>query len=284
MIATTTTRSQPTPNAVAQALTGRPYVTYSELRAFRSCPLKWSYQYVEKAPMEQLSGAMLLGTCVHAAIQRMLEASMAAERPPSIDEMMEAYRQKWKLESAGLPVQYARGQDAATSEALARRMVEAFLASDLARPPGEIIGIEETFRVILSKDLPDLAGRVDLVSLADSVLTVTDFKTARSIPTEDAPEEQADQLLLYSQGCQPMAESLDARIRLRFVYIGKTKEPKVEALEVPADADRITRSKRIIRQVFEAMQTGITYPSPSPMNCTGCPFRRRCERWHEQGK
>jgi putative RecB family exonuclease len=268
------------PNEQARALTGRPHVSFSEIRTYQACPLKWRYQYVERAAPEEISAAMLLGTCVHAMVQRMLEALIASDSLPSIDELMETHRERWNEEAGDIPVQFAKGQDKATTEATARRMIEEFLGSDLACPPGQIVGIEESFTVPLGDDLPNLAGRVDLLSYDDGILTITDFKTARSIPTEEAADDSGEQLILYAQGCQPIARELQAKVQLRFVYISKTKEPKVEAMAVNLDLSRIERSKAVIRQVFKAAQIGLVYPSPSPLNCTGCPFKRRCDKWH----
>jgi hypothetical protein len=195
--------------------------------------------------------------------------------------LLDVYRQTWAREAADVAVQFAAGQDQRTSEGAASRMIDAFIASELSRPAGTIIGIEEDFHINLAEDLPDLGGRVDLLSCADGILTVTDFKTVRSIPTDAAAEEAGEQLILYAQGCQPIAQQLDARLQLRFVYLSKVKGPKVEAMSVTVDRARIERSKAIIRHVFRAMQAAAVYPAPSPLNCVGCPYRRRCRHWHE---
>jgi hypothetical protein len=79
------------PNHVAERLTGRPYVTYSEVSTFQACPLRWHFGYVERAKPESISAAMLLGTCVHAAIQHYLETRLAVDREPTLDELMETY-------------------------------------------------------------------------------------------------------------------------------------------------------------------------------------------------
>ena len=270
-----------TPNERAANLTGRPHLTFSEARTFQGCPLKWHFQYREKAKPEQLSSAMLLGTCVHAAIQQVMEAIMACDHLPTIDGLMETYRKTWDAEAKDIPMQFSKGQDVETSEATAKRMIETFLTSDLACPQGEIIGIEENFRITLSDDLPDLAGRIDLVTHENGILWITDFKTARSVPDQEAAEEAGEQLILYAQGCQPIANQLGATIRLQFLYINKTKEPKVEASEIDMDSTRIHRSKLILRQIFKAMESDHIYPAPSPINCGGCAFRKRCMTWNE---
>src|SRR5690348_3968727 len=112
-----------TPNERAANLTGRPYFTFSEARTFQSCPLRWSFQYKEKAEPEQLSAAMLLGTCVHATIEQVMEAIMACDQLPSVEQLMETYRKRWTEEAKDIPLQYSKGQDAGTSEATAKRMI-----------------------------------------------------------------------------------------------------------------------------------------------------------------
>ena len=50
------------------------------------------------------------------------------------------------------------------------------LLLDLARPEGQIVGIEEELRGELSPDCPDLLARVDLLLAEDDALVVRDFR------------------------------------------------------------------------------------------------------------
>jgi RecB family exonuclease len=273
-----------TPNDIAQALTGRPYITHSEVTSFQACPLKWHFGYVEHAEPETLTANMLVGTCTHGAIQRHLEALMAADRLPSIDELMGTYRQSWQEEAAKVPViQFARDDTAQTLEATARQMVETYLASPYAKPVGEVLGIEETLKVGLGADLPDLCGRVDMIEHrpVSKELIITDYKTTRSMWSPDTADDHAQQLVLYAHATAPMAQELGATIRLQFVVITRAKTPKIDALAVPLDPARVDRTRMVLRQVFQAMQAGAIYPAPSVMNCSGCGHKHRCAKWHE---
>jgi RecB family exonuclease len=245
--------------------------------------LKWHFQYVEKTKPESISAAMLLGSCVHRMIQDHLMANLASEEPPGAERLMVTYRELWERESKTAPVQYANRQDAKTVEETARRMIQSFLESPLASPEGEIIGIEERFLVQLDRGLPDLAGRVDLITRYGNQLVVTDFKTARSMWTAQMADDHAEQLILYAQGCRPIAQVLEAHIHLQFVVITKAKAPKIEALGVKPTYDKMQRSRTIMRQVFHAMQTGVVYPAPSVLNCGSCPFQTQCRTWHRTG-
>lgn len=278
--------SSPTPNEIAHAMTGRPHVTYSEVRSFQSCPLKWKYQYVDRVMPERLSAAMLLGSGIHAAVELHFESLLAAVPPPDVDRMMVAFQTCWETDAVKAEVQYSRGQDESAIMATARRMLEEFAASPLADPLGEIVGVEESFKVHLGDDLPSLAGRVDMITLdrQKNELTITDFKTARSVWSQANAIEQSDQLVLYAQGCESIARDFGADVTLRYVVVTKTKQPKIDAITVPYDRSRVLRSQAIIRQVFSAMKVGSVYPVPSPMNCSTCSFVKRCAHWHRHDR
>ena len=81
------------PAEVAQALTGRDYLSWSQISTFQACSLKWHFSYVEQAKPEQVSAALLLGSSIHAAIQHHLECQLAGEPQPSADDLMGIVRQ-----------------------------------------------------------------------------------------------------------------------------------------------------------------------------------------------
>jgi hypothetical protein len=49
----------PHPNEVALALTGRPYVSFSALNTFMTCPLRWYFRYVVGIPEETVSASLV---------------------------------------------------------------------------------------------------------------------------------------------------------------------------------------------------------------------------------
>jgi len=271
----------PTPNDIAKAMTGRPHQSYSETRTYLSCKLKWHYQYVEHAKPERISAALLLGIGVHASIEMHYERLMAFEPLPKMEELLEAFDRAWDEQAQDIPVIYSRGQSRESSREQAAAMLEVFQASEYARPTGQIIGLEEGFKTQLHPDLPDLAGRVDMITYEDAAneLLITDFRTSRSVWAPDQARDQATQLMLYASGCAAIARDLGAKVALRFIVVTKTKQPKIEAIRVEVDPAQIDRCRSTLLAVFRSMQTGIVYPSPDPMSCATCGYRGRCEEW-----
>lgn len=270
-----------TPNQIAEMMTGRPHLSYSEARTFQACPLKWRYQYVERLKPERISSALLMGIGFHAGVEQHFQSLMAAEAAPSLDALMGAFEAAWSQQSQDIPVTYSKGQDYNTVADQARKMFEAFQSSEHASIKGQLIGLEEAFKAVLHPSLPDLAGRVDLLSYDEpaNVLWITDYKTSRSLWKPEQAREQSAQLMLYAEGCKAIAHDLGAQIKLQFVVVTKTKEPKIGVIPVQLDPTSVTRTRRILKSVFDAMMTGVTYPAPSPMSCSTCGFRRRCDAW-----
>ena len=267
------------PNRIAENLTGRPYISHSQLALMRSCPRRFCYSYVEHAKPDFTSASLIFGGAMHSAVElhhRCLMEGLTA----TPEALMSAYRSHWinELEQADdkVPLRFNKNEDHDTMLAAAGRMIDAFLESSVSRPQGRILGVEEPLKVTIDPDLPDVLARVDLVTQTQDSLNVVDLKTSRSRWPQEKAIESGDQLLLYGQTVRSMSRHLDLPVRASFVVITKARKPVVQVLEVPADQSRLAATKRGVHQVWEAITAGNFYPSPSPMNCTSCPFRSRC--------
>lgn len=271
------------PNDIAMAMTGRPHQSYSETRTYLSCKLKWYYTYCEHVKPERVSAALLLGIGVHASIELHYQRLMASEAPPDLNEMLGVFDAGWSEQAKDIPVIYSRGQDLQSTREQAANMLAVFQSSKFAQPLGKIIGLEESFKIKLHPDLPDLAGRVDMITYDDlaNELLITDFKTSRSLWAPSQARDQATQLMLYAEGCGEIARDLGATMALQFIVLTKTKQPKIEAIRIEFDPAKVERSRQTLLGVFQAMQTGIIYPAPDPMSCSTCGYRKRCDAWSE---
>ena len=77
-------------------------------------------------------------------------------------------------------------------------MLAAFLSSPAASVRGRVLGVKEEIRGMLIEGVPDLYGRVDLLTEDADSLVITDIKTSRSRWSPEQVEDSGEQLLLYS--------------------------------------------------------------------------------------
>ena len=267
------------PNRLAEQITGRSYLSHSQLSMMRSCPRKFAFNYVEHAPKDFTPSSLLFGGSIHTALELYYRCWLEG-LAVTHEALLSAYHDSWRRqnEQSGddVPVRFNVGEDDDKLHVLADRMLKAFAASPLATPKGIILGIEEELRVVLDPTLPDVLAKVDLVTQTADGLHVVDFKTSKSRWNEHKAAESGDQLVLYGVTVSRMSQSLGVPVKLHFAILTKHKTPLVQILPVPTDTNRVAAMKDGVAEVWAAIQSGNYYPSPSPMNCTGCPYRSRC--------
>jgi putative RecB family exonuclease len=254
----------------------RDYLSYSAVRTFQGCPLKYRFRYIDGLSEDCVSSSLVFGSAIHSALEFFFSQQLAGEEEPGLDELLDVYQQSWR-DRSGQAVRFAKMETADSLYQLADRMLTAFLGSDLTQQEGRIIGIEEELRGELSPNLPDLLGRIDLLLETVDAVVVQDFKTSRSAWTAHQAEDQSEQLLLYADLVRRLVPG--KKLRLQFAVITKAKAPKVQLLEANFDESKLDRTKRIFENVWSAIQSGHFYPAPSPMRCPGCGYRSQCVAW-----
>lgn len=259
-------------NAQAAAITGRPYVSWSQIAAMRTCPQRFAFRYVHHAREDFVPSSLRFGSCIHSALEARMHGLLEGLEL-GLSEMHQAYRLAWSEErSEDVPIRFNQGEDETLLDDLAGRMLRAFLDSPLSKPAGRIIAVEETIQLPLADDLPDILARVDLVCQEEDGLRVADFKTSRSRWSQDKANQSAEQLLPYRH---MMAGIQEAQcIHLSFAVLTKAKSPVVQMLDVPVQQPQQVLDT--IRRVWSAVEAGNFYPSPGAMNCACCAFKSRC--------
>jgi putative RecB family exonuclease len=253
----------------------RDYISFSAIKTYQQCPLRYFFKYVAGIPENTISAAFVFGGAVHRAIEHHFQCLLESNAAPSQDDLLAEYRAGWADHS--LPIKFSKDEQAASFDNLAVRMLKAFSDSDLSRPTGKIIAIEETLRGDLIPGLPNVLGRVDLILETRQELIVADWKTSRAKYSQDQVDESAAQLLLYGELAKDFAPG--KRIKLQFGVLTKTKDVSVDMHSFPFDQAQVDRTKRIIERIWHAIETEHFYPAPSMMNCPGCPYRDVCKAW-----
>jgi putative RecB family exonuclease len=263
-------------NEVAKKLTGRDYISWSSISAFRQCPLKYKFRYIDGLPEDSVSSALVFGTGIHTAVEQHFQAILSGEEQPDLDALLFAYRSAW-LPHDPDAIQFGSTETRASLDALASKMLTAFLNSPTASVQGRVLGVEEEIRGMLVEGVPDLYGRVDLLTEDTDTLVVTDIKTSRGKWSQEQVEDSGEQLLLYSHLASEISPG--KRIATRFLVLTKTKEPQIEEHTREVEPAAVKRTLASVERVWRAIESGVFYPAPSTMNCASCGYRSACRAW-----
>ena len=263
-------------NEVAKSLTGRDYISWSAISMFRTCPLKYKFRYIDGLPEDSVSSALVFGTGIHSAVEQHYQSILSGDPKPDLDALLFAYRSAW-LPHDPDAIQFGSTETRASLDALAGKMLAAFLASPAASVQGRVLGVEEEIRGMLIEGVPDLYGRVDLLTEDADTLVVTDIKTSRGKWSQEQVEDSGEQLLLYSHLASEISPG--KKIATRFLVLTKTKEPVVESHTREVQPENVKRTLAGVERVWRAIESGVFYPSPSTMNCATCGYRAACRAW-----
>jgi putative RecB family exonuclease len=263
-------------NEAAKKLTGRDYISWSAISTFRTCPLKYKFRYIDGLPEESVSSALVFGTGIHTAVEQHYQAQLSGDPKPDLDALLFAYRSAW-LPHDPDAIQFGSTETRASLDALAARMLTAFLSSPPASVQGRVLGVEEEIRGMLVEGVPDLYGRVDLLTEDSDSLVITDIKTSRGKWSQEQVEDSGEQLLLYSHLASEIAPG--KKIATRFLVLTKTKEPLVEEHVRDVNPATVKRSLAGAERVWRAIESQHFYPAPSTMNCASCGYRAACRAW-----
>ena len=263
-------------NEIAKKLTGRDYVSWSALSTFRQCPLKYKFRYIDGLPEESVSSALVFGTGIHSAVEQHFQAALSGEEQPDVDKLMFAYRSAW-LPHDPNAITFGSTETRASLDALAGKMITAFLNSPTASVQGRVLGVEEEIRGMLVEGVPDLYGRVDMLTEDSDTLVITDIKTSRGKWGSGQVEDSGEQLLLYSHLASEI--SPEKKIATRFLVLTKTKEPVIEEHVREVEPAAVKRTLAGVERVWRAIEAGVFYPAPSVVSCSSCGYRAACRAW-----
>jgi len=267
------------PNDLIESMTGRRYLSWSQLNSYRACPRRWFYSHVEGLEPEFVSSALLLGSAFHTAAQHHYEQQLIGQ-PLSQDQLTEIFHQAFKDEAGDAKVRYGKTDSEQAVKDTGVRMLEAFAKSELAMLAGSVIAIEETLSGAIHPDMPDLVARIDIAWQADDGVHLMDLKTSKSRWSLAKVDESCEQLLLY----QTLASQLvpDQPVHLSFGIVTKAKSPAVQKLDVPTiTAKRSNEVIDVMLPVWNSMKAGNDFASPSPMSCATCGYQSRCPAYHK---
>ena len=234
------------PNDLAEAITGRRHISWSQVQKYQQCPMQFRLHYLDQGEPEFQASSLMVGGGFHRALEFHFGQIMTGRPSPNVTMLVERFMQPLREAEN---VRFNKGEDIDTVLALGRRMIRAFVDSSHSQPRGDVLVVEEEVRASIDSDLPDLLARLDMVELEHDGVIVTDFKTSKSRWNEGKLLENAAQLQLYGHLLAQTGLGSAGPIRLRFLVVTKAVNPAVQVLDVPHDPERVERELQQVQEI-----------------------------------
>src|SRR5687767_13273251 len=107
----------------------RDYVSFSSIRTYQACPLRYFFRYVAGLREESVAATLVFGTAIHRAMEHHFREVMAGNAVPNTDTLMEHYYAGW-MERDGTSIRFGKEETRQSLDLTARRMLEKFAVSE----------------------------------------------------------------------------------------------------------------------------------------------------------
>ena len=253
--------------------------SYSSLDTYKTCPLKYKYQDIDKIKVPKNIEA-LFGSSVHAALKFMFEKSPLF---PTLDQVMDFFRSSWDAQKSKLETnETGPSQELELYYKQGLSMLEKFYKKN---PPWNfnVVALESRFETEIedkkTSEKHILSGIMDRVDKSDDdVYEIIDYKTGRAMPAQKDIDNSL-QLSVYHLGLAKRWPHIDpSKIKLSFYFLKHG-----EKISTSRTAERLEETKDLvissIAEINEKIKDNYNFPPTPSALCNWCGYRKICPMW-----
>ena len=259
--------------------------SYSALSTYKTCPLKYKYEQIDKIKTPKRIEAVF-GTLVHSALKYMFERTPLYH---TLDEVINFYTEKWNEKSEAVEWRNPDKKDAEGKMYFEEgiKIIKNFYKKN--QPwTFSVVELEGRFSLELEDEsmgqVHTLAGIIDRIDKDPNsdVYEIIDSKTGKRMPAEKDLESDL-QLGLYHLALSvrwPQIKPGDIKTSLYFLRHNEkiSTTPTKDTLKNTKDYILST-----IREIEERTESGQFPPTPGPL-CDYCGHRKICPMWSHEYK
>lgn len=259
--------------------------SYSALETYKTCPLKYKYQEIDKIRGPKNITAVF-GTLVHAALKYMFERNPLY---PTLDEVLNFYTEHFHEKSE--KIEWAHPDKKEAEEKMYFEEGIKLLTNFYKKNQPwtfNVVELEGRFSLELLDELTGkvhtLAGIIDRLDKdpESDVYEIIDYKTGKRMPSE---AELADNLQLgvYHLALTSRWPSVEPERFATSLYFLKHNEK----VSVNPTREALARTRALVLKTIREIESNLEKdefpPMPGPL-CGWCAYQRLCPMWAHEYK
>ncbi len=252
------------------------YFSFTQLKAFESCPLQYKFAHILKIPVRGKS-VFSFGKSMHKTLERYFKllaansgqatlfAAGSTASAPSLDVLLRLYEESWLNEW------YENSSDRDRYFETGKKILREFYRLHDGKWPTPRY-LEHPFSIKFgAHEVRGVIDRVDTIREGSpAAVEVVDYKTG-TVPSGDSiPFNKKEQLLLYQIAIERLFHEHPEQ--LSYYYLEENK--KVSFIGSDKDLEKV---EVLIIETIEKIRASDFAATPDPMICKFCDFRQICE-------
>lgn len=275
--------------ATARPVVGSAPLSYSSVRTYLECPLRWKYLYIDHLS-EAPKGYFSFGRTIHSVLEELLRPFVPAAASPAASRAAQTTLESWTATPAAVPSTGLLSESALLELYRRKWVSDGYLSKEdeeryrsqgeelllayrglLERIPPAPVAVEQ--HLSATWDGIPIHGYIDRIDQTPrGTLEILDYKTTRNLSYEDA--KGSEQLALY----QVLVErNYPAKVEALTLYHLRALRP----LTVPPKrAEEIDTLYQRVGQVRDGIRERDFEPTPG-RHCHHCDFRSICPEFRQ---
>ena len=203
--------------------------SHSRLETFKSCPLKYKFNYIDKIKREEEGIEAFLGSRFHKVMEKIYKD--LPFRKYSLDELLDFYEDDWNKKYHDKIIIADKERKARDYKEIGKKYIEDYYKRYDPFNQGKVLGIERLVFINLDDQGEYLLrGYIDRIDwIKDRTYEIHDYKTSKSLPEQSRMDEDR-QLALYQIGIQKMWNDVN-QVDLVWHYVAFDKEIRSKRTE-----------------------------------------------------
>lgn len=246
------------------------YLSYSQIEAFRTCPLHYKLRYILNIPTPP-SASQSFGTSIHLALRDFyrlaMKSSFASQKKNKLEEkILSIFEENW------IPEGYMTKAHESRFFEKGKKYLRDYINTQFD-PHAKTVLTEESFNIPLNNDYKErplrIGGRIDRVDvLPDGRIEIVDYKTGVNVPTQKQIDKDL-QMSFYAIAATTLKEfpfgKKPGEIVLTFYYFEDGK--KITTSRTREQLEEVRKEIFSIREEIEN----------SDFSCSGSYLCKDCE-------
>jgi RecB family exonuclease len=245
--------------------------SHSALENFRSCPLRYKYENIEKLKVPKTPEA-IFGSLIHSTMKLIHDSGML---PPTQQEALAFFTTNWKSDS------YKNEVEERMAFAQGIRIIQDYYKkNDISA--AQILDLESRFSIQLEdkNETHLISGFIDRIDKTEDGFEIIDYKTARKLPPQEKVDENM-QLLIYLMAFvkrYPQFENELEKVKLSLYFLKHGVK-----LTTFKNQEQLEQAKERVLETIHEIQKSDFKPNPTPL-CDWCGFQKICPMWKHKFK
>lgn len=246
--------------------------SYSRLGAFKSCPRKYKFAYIDKIePPEEFEGIeAFLGSRVHDTLEKLYRDQLKT-KIPTLEELLDSYKKFWDKNWNNNVRVMKKEYSVQNYFDIGKKCLTDYYKRYYPFDQSKTLGLEKLIMIQLDPDgRYQLRGYIDRLSQsADGIYEIRDYKTNSYLPTQSEIEEM-EQLAFYQIYVQN--EFPDAKeIRLIWNFLVFDKE-----MVSIRPSEKIEKLKKETIKLIDKIEAEKEFPARESNLCDWCDYQEIC--------